>query len=101
MSVNDSWLRRWLSLGSPTSRRRRFGLRLERLDERALPADLSLAATPFPLDPPEPLPPANLCPQPKPGIYYDAASQTVCIVGGDTNDTVLVNEFGGFFVAYL
>ena len=85
----------------PPARPRRFGLGLERLDDARLAVRLAgvrLADCGRPGGTPSA---ANLCPQPNPGIYYDAASQTVCIVGGATNDVVLVNEFGGFFVAYL
>src|SRR5262245_28342777 len=97
MARRTTWLGRWLAPAAPKRHRPRLGV--EWLEGRSLPATGLSGAVPA--EPREPLPPSNLCPQPNPGIYYDANTDTVCIVGSAGNDKVSVSVQNGQFVATL
>ena len=81
--------------------RRRLPLSLERLESRTLLSGDSILPSVVPLPPPEPARTVPLCAFNAEGIYYDPATQTVCIVGGESDDRVRVFMEAGNFVAHL
>src|SRR5262245_22964322 len=76
-------------------------LSLERLESRVVPAADPFLAPAIPLPPPEPALLGPLCPQTNPGIYYNVANQTVCVVGSEAGDQVSVYRDGGNIVFVL
>src|SRR5262245_59648516 len=94
-----------MSMSTRTSRRwsRRALPGLEQLEARTVVAGNPTAASlepavPFPV---EPLAPTDLCPQEDPGIYYDAPTDTLCIVGSGGDDRVSVSRTGAVVTAVL